>query len=456
MKVIGQGINGTLSNHAFRSDQELEEIMIADGIKRIGEGCFASCPNTSLMEVVLEGKETKIHQNAFEQCLSLKFEDAAEIASHFVKPLDLTLRKGASGIAGRLRTDRQRRIVVMGGSFNPPTLAHGKLLSAAVNSLNADSGIFVPSSEAYVARKMKKQRRPKEVLSESMRLQMLQLMCEEDKRLTVDDCEFQDDGRGHTFETLQKLQEKNPDATLYFLIGGDKLNIITRWHKSEEVISRFKFAVIKRDGTFPEEQICNHPRLAKNRNIFYMVPEPDGIEGVSSTAVRDKLRMGDENAKELVHPKVWKLLVEAGWLRTEIRSFRGEYEFLSNFYETPIEYEGLRYLNSEAAFQAQKCRTEEEKMEFCDCPPGKAKRRGRQVLLREDWENVKVSLMEEIVRAKFTQHPELAALLLSTGERELLEENKWHDTFWGVDLATDQGENHLGKILMKIRKELRM
>jgi len=134
--------------------------------------------------------------------------------------------------------------------------------------------------------------------------------------------------------------------------------------------------------------------------------------------------------------------------------FRGTYFFLSNFYEAPVEYGGLRYLNNEAAFQAQKCLTEEEKEAFTQLPPNKAKRLGRQVTLRSDWEQVKVGIMEEIVRAKFTQNDDLRSRLLATGDAELVEGNNWNDTFWGVHLSTGKGENHLGQILMKVRSEL--
>lgn len=134
--------------------------------------------------------------------------------------------------------------------------------------------------------------------------------------------------------------------------------------------------------------------------------------------------------------------------------FRGAYFFLSNFYEAPVEYGGLRYLNNEAAFQAQKCLTEEEKLAFTELPPNKAKRLGRQVTLRSDWEQVKVGIMEEIVRAKFTQNDDLRSRLLATGDAELVEGNNWNDTFWGVHLSTGKGENHLGQILMKVRSEL--
>lgn len=64
--------------------------------------------------------------------------------------------------------------------------------------------------------------------------------------------------------------------------------------------------------------------------------------------------------------------------------------------------------------------------------------------------------MEEIVRAKFSQHPELEERLLATGDRKLVEGNPWNDTFQGVDVRTGKGQNHLGEILMKIRDELKV
>lgn len=137
-----------------------------------------------------------------------------------------------------------------------------------------------------------------------------------------------------------------------------------------------------------------------------------------------------------------------------IDSFRGDYEFLSNFYVCMIEYKGVWYQSAEAAFQAQKCIDEEDKLDFCGLPAAKAKRRGRQVLLRPDWDAVKIGLMKEIVMAKFIQNPHLAGMLLATGNRQIAEGNTWGDTFWGVDSRTGEGENHLGQILMQVRREL--
>ncbi|MGX8687463.1 MAG: NADAR family protein [bacterium] len=140
--------------------------------------------------------------------------------------------------------------------------------------------------------------------------------------------------------------------------------------------------------------------------------------------------------------------------RSKIDTFRGEYFFLSNFYPVPVTYDGLTYQNNEAAFQAQKIFNPEEKKTFTELAPKDAKRRGRQVRLRPDWEKVRNGIMEEIVRAKFLQHEDLKEKLLSTGDALLIEGNTWNDRYWGVDKRSRTGKNYLGQILMKVRREL--
>lgn len=128
-----------------------------------------------------------------------------------------------------------------------------------------------------------------------------------------------------------------------------------------------------------------------------------------------------------------------------IDSFRDEYFFLSNFYPVEIKLDGIVYPNAETAFQAQKTLDVEERRKFSMLKnPVQAKRLGRKVKLRDDWEEVKLDIMTEIVSQKFLQHPHLIEMLLQTGDEELVEGNKW-------DVCKGKGENHLGKILMKIR-----
>ncbi|MCD8217276.1 MAG: macro domain-containing protein [Clostridiales bacterium] len=139
-----------------------------------------------------------------------------------------------------------------------------------------------------------------------------------------------------------------------------------------------------------------------------------------------------------------------------INQFRMQYDYLSNFYPACVTVDGLTYLNAEAAFQASKCVDLKDREQFCELTPDQAKRLGRRIQLRQDWEKVKVSVMKKVVRAKFTQNPHLAEFLVETGDAELVEGNNWHDTIWGVDLKTGEGQNNLGKILMDLRDDFKV
>lgn len=135
-----------------------------------------------------------------------------------------------------------------------------------------------------------------------------------------------------------------------------------------------------------------------------------------------------------------------------IDKFRGKYWFLSNFYESPIEDENITYPTVEHYFQAQKTLNREEKLKITKATkPAKAKKMGRQVKLRKDWEDIKLQVMEKALRLKF-QDSTLRKKLIATGDEELVEGNPWGDRYWGV--CNGSGKNKLGKLLMKIRKEL--
>ena len=189
-----------------------------------------------------------------------------------------------------------------------------------------------------------------------------------------------------------------------------------------------------------------------------------------------------------------------------IRSFTGEYRFLSNFFPSPVEFEGLVFPTVEHAFQAAKALSPLEagvsardwhravvqqmharmphttvlntppaevmgmhrhgitpfaavtRLIIRNCStPGAAKRMGRSIHLRADWDAVRIDVMLTLLRAKFSI-PTLAARLLDTGDAELVEGNTWHDNFWGdchcARCAGIPGQNWLGAGLMVVRSEL--
>ena len=136
-----------------------------------------------------------------------------------------------------------------------------------------------------------------------------------------------------------------------------------------------------------------------------------------------------------------------------IDKFDGEYFFLSNFYPCDVNYDGMKFRNAEAAFQSAKTVFSIEKSTFTVLDASSAKKLGRQVLLRKDWEQMKDKVMYDVCYAKFSQNPELLQKLLNTSDSILIEGNTWGDRIWGI--YKGEGENRLGKILMQIRDELR-
>lgn len=120
-----------------------------------------------------------------------------------------------------------------------------------------------------------------------------------------------------------------------------------------------------------------------------------------------------------------------------IGPFEGKYRFLSNFYDGHlVVYRGTIYKTAEHAFQAAKAKDILEKQYVAIAPtPGEAKRRGRRVEMRSDWEIIKDRVMHDIIYDKFSQHKDLTFLLLATGDEELVEVNTWGDRYWEQDPA---------------------
>ncbi len=141
-----------------------------------------------------------------------------------------------------------------------------------------------------------------------------------------------------------------------------------------------------------------------------------------------------------------------------IGPFAGEYAFLSNFFPAPMTYEGRRYATSEHAYQSARTRDAAAREAIRHAPsPGKAKRLGRRVIVRDDWDRVKETVMLDVLRAKFGDE-RLRALLVATRDHDLVERNHWHDNVWGDctcggAACAPAGRNALGRALMRVRAE---
>lgn len=136
-----------------------------------------------------------------------------------------------------------------------------------------------------------------------------------------------------------------------------------------------------------------------------------------------------------------------------IDRFDGEYAFLSNYSASPFRINYVLFPTMEHYFQANKADNQNDYLHIAYAPtPGEAKRLGRKIQLRPDWEKIKDNIMLTGLRKKFAD-PELRNLLLATGDEELVEGNYWGDTYWGV--CNGVGQNKLGKLLMQVREEIK-
>lgn len=143
-----------------------------------------------------------------------------------------------------------------------------------------------------------------------------------------------------------------------------------------------------------------------------------------------------------------------------ISKFEGPYQFLSNFYPSKfIDCVGNEWPTVEHYYQAMKAESVIEREKIRNAPtPSIAKKMGRSVELRSDWESVKFNVMRNALYYKFRQNEDLKNKLKETGKSYIVEGNMWHDNIWGScyckKCKNKRGQNYLGRLLMRLRSRL--
>ena len=155
-------------------------------------------------------------------------------------------------------------VVIIGGTFNPPTLAHLELAKRAKEKVNADYVIFVPAKTSYLRNWKKYQN--SDIYDDKVRIKMIK-SCETDW-LKVDTCEIDEIVSGSSYDTIQYLKNKYHTKEIYFAVGSDKLEEIPRWKYSELLLTTEKFLVMKRNYDNIEEMIKSNDTLKKYKDSF--------------------------------------------------------------------------------------------------------------------------------------------------------------------------------------------
>lgn len=345
---------------------------------------------------------------------------------------------------------KNQKIVIMGGSFNPPTLAHYRLMKHAIKTLDAAHGYFVPVSDAYLRRKMR-HAHPPVVLSPKLRIKMLQAMCSGDNKMKVCDKEI-GTIEARTLPTLKSFKEEFPEYELYFVMGDDKIELLSHLTEKGAFFDTSNVILYSRNLEGIEESLKNHRVLSEYIRNIVVLPQLEGIAGISSSLIRERMLWGG-SCKELLVPGVWEIFKELNPddFSDVINSFKGKYDFLNNRYECSFVWQDIRYNNVEVAFQASKYTNEAERKVLSRMSVEKAVMKSRDYIPTIEWEKCKLDIMKSILLAKFDQNPGLKKRLIETDGCILINGNNKNETYWGIDLYSWKGENNLGKILMTIR-----
>lgn len=170
-----------------------------------------------------------------------------------------------------------------------------------------------------------------------------------------------------------------------------------------------------------------------------------------------------ESSTNAYHTNMNKLvncLTEIKELSKKVKQFNGEYRWLSNFWNKNvlIVHEGITFTSNENFYQAMKTKDIDKRIQISKMNEADAKAEGKWLekshMFRDDWNEIKESVMLYGLRQKFS-NPIMKQKLLDTEDMVIEEGNTWNDRYWGICLKTGEGENKLGKLLMKIRSELK-
>lgn len=176
-----------------------------------------------------------------------------------------------------------KRIVVFGGSFNPPLNSHFSLAEQIVNEYEeVDKVLFVPVNNYY--------NKPG-LLGNEHRYNMLKLVVDKNPNFGISRVELDSSRPLFTIETMELLSKEYPDYDMLFTIGSDNLKEIHTWEKAEELVTKYKILVLERDEDNMDEIIASNDFLIKHKDSFIKVKN-NVRSNLSSTFVRNKINEG--------------------------------------------------------------------------------------------------------------------------------------------------------------------
>ncbi len=167
-------------------------------------------------------------------------------------------------------------VIVFGGAFNPPTIAHKEIYFHIEKAIEFSKFIYLPVSNLYTKRSLS---------SNYHRLQMLQLLIKDLPKASVSSLEFDDSDYLGTYQSMLRLQEKYPEEELAFVIGADNLYKLHKWINAKSLLSEFKFIILNREKKDIHSTLKNDSFLKDYLNQFIILPHFN--LNISSTVFRE-------------------------------------------------------------------------------------------------------------------------------------------------------------------------
>ena len=194
----------------------------------------------------------------------------------------------------------RERIGILGGSFNPPTIAH-LMLAEHIAGRYADQVMFMPVGDLY---------EKSGLVTSVHRLKMLELAIGSNPRFSLSVLEAEQSGRGYTIDTLRALQKTYPYAELLFMVGSDHLAGLPYWYKIVELLSEFKILLLTRAEDNPTDEINANTMLKRYSDRIIIISDHPR-SNLSSAAIREKIKLG-ESIRYLTENSVMHYIHEHG------------------------------------------------------------------------------------------------------------------------------------------------
>lgn len=191
------------------------------------------------------------------------------------------------------------KIVIFGGAFNPPHHLHFMFAEQIVNEIeNVEKVIFMPVNSAYQKREA--------LIDNEHRYNMLKMVCEKNEKFEVSRLEIDSNRPLYTIETLNKIQQENPEKEIIFTMGTDNLKEFYLWNEPQKILDNFKVLILERAEDNMEKIINSNDFLTKNSNSFIKL-ENNIRSNLSSTFLREKIRKG-KSIRYLVPDSVYEYI----------------------------------------------------------------------------------------------------------------------------------------------------